>query len=234
MLRYVHFKEHPINTLGRDFVLGDLHGCIDLLGDALSRVNFSFQADRLFCVGDLVDRGPSSLACLRLLDEPWFYSVQGNHENMMLAAINAGAKSPAWEGWIKNGGDWYLELSKADKSEVASYLPKIAKLPIACTIDTSSGHTVGVCHAETPTHDWHTMRSGEKLNADQIWRALWGRRIIREQQKFIVRGIDATFHGHTIVHDWRQQGNMFFIDTGAYVQQKLTLLEITQDLIRRD
>jgi len=57
----------PSNTLGRDFVIGDLHGCFDLLERLMKAVDFNFDKDRLFSVGDLVDRGPYSLSCLQLI-----------------------------------------------------------------------------------------------------------------------------------------------------------------------
>jgi len=67
----------PANTLGRDFIVGDLHGCRSLLEDLLAEVAFDGARDRLFSVGDLVDRGPDSEGCLELLKEPWFYPVLG-------------------------------------------------------------------------------------------------------------------------------------------------------------
>ena len=71
------FKE---NWHGRDFVLGDLHGCLELLQIEMIKVGFNEETDRIFSVGDLVDRGPDSLKCLELVFEPWFHSVLGNHE----------------------------------------------------------------------------------------------------------------------------------------------------------
>src|SRR3546814_19725952 len=74
----------PANTAGRDFIVGDLHGCLDLLQVELARIAFDPTRDRLFSVGDLTDRGPDSMGCLRLLREPWFYAVPGNHEDLLL------------------------------------------------------------------------------------------------------------------------------------------------------
>jgi len=68
------------NTRGRDFVIGDLHGCLEAVDDTLAAVGFDTSADRLFCCGDLVDRGDDNEAVVALIDEPWFYSVRGNHD----------------------------------------------------------------------------------------------------------------------------------------------------------
>ena len=82
------FHQHlPANTVGRDFIVGDLHGCLDLLHAELARLQFEPAKDRLFSVGDLADRGPDSMGCLRLLREPWFHAVRGNHEDMLIAYV---------------------------------------------------------------------------------------------------------------------------------------------------
>ena len=82
-----------INELGRDFVVGDLHGCIDHFERLLDQIEFDAEKDRMFSVGDLVDRGPDSMACLRLLKEPWFHAVLGNHEDMMLDAVSSNLRN---------------------------------------------------------------------------------------------------------------------------------------------
>lgn len=78
-----HFEPNPH---GRDLVVGDIHGCMEQFECVLARANFDFQRDRLFSVGDLVDRGDHSARALRLLAEPWFHVVIGNHEAMLQAA----------------------------------------------------------------------------------------------------------------------------------------------------
>ena len=49
------------NRMGRDFVVGDVHGCFRTLERCLRQVRFDRDRDRLFSVGDLVSRGPHSL-----------------------------------------------------------------------------------------------------------------------------------------------------------------------------
>lgn len=68
----------------------------------------------MFSVGDLVDRGPDSLACLQLIREPWFHCVLSNHEQMMFEAFNGGYMG---QFWLMNGGVWGMETLN-----VANYL----------------------------------------------------------------------------------------------------------------
>ncbi|MFT8209556.1 MAG: metallophosphoesterase [Symbiopectobacterium sp.] len=52
------------------WVVGDLHGCYQQLKQQLVARNFDERCDLLIAVGDLIDRGPDSAACLALLDAP--------------------------------------------------------------------------------------------------------------------------------------------------------------------
>ena len=73
-------KVFPANRMGRDFVIGDIHGCYDDVMRLLSFVQFNRYNDRLFSVGDLIHRGDKSEECLSLLKESWFFSALGNHD----------------------------------------------------------------------------------------------------------------------------------------------------------
>ena len=69
----------PANTTGIDWIVGDLRGMYDHLVTLLAYINFNTDTDRLFLVGDLINRGPKSIECLRLLKEPFVYCAMGNH-----------------------------------------------------------------------------------------------------------------------------------------------------------
>lgn len=105
-------KKFPLNKHGRDFIVGDLHGCYDALETELNRVNFDDTKDRLFSVGDLIDRGPDSLKCAELIYEPWFHAVQGNHERMAFTAmLNIASPYHRPDDFIYNGGSWIFSVN---------------------------------------------------------------------------------------------------------------------------
>lgn len=99
------------------FAIGDLQGCSDDFSRLLKQIGFDKQTgDRLWLVGDLVSRGPDSLACLRqvyaLRDQ--LHCVLGNHDLHLLA--QAAGVSP------KQRGDLQAILGAPDAEELLHWL----------------------------------------------------------------------------------------------------------------
>ena len=230
MFRYIHYQPVAANTQGRDFILADLHGCFPQLKTAMQAVNFNPSCDRLLSVGDLIDRGEESLNCLKLLREEWFFAVQGNHENMMLGGLKAGPGSDPWRGWMQNGGDWYEKLNRQQLQTFKTLLPLVTQMPITAIVETKFGKTIGLSHAQPPIFDWKKLNDGYRLSGDEIWRAMWSREVLRKKITTPVEGVDITFHGHTIIRQAKKVANMNFIDTGFYVNKKVSLIEVSEEL----
>lgn len=78
-----------------NYLIGDLQGCCDALKRLLDKIDFSPSRDHIYLLGDLVNRGPSSLATLRLLIALGDSAtcLLGNHD-LHLLAIAHEAKKP--------------------------------------------------------------------------------------------------------------------------------------------
>ncbi|WP_439115071.1 symmetrical bis(5'-nucleosyl)-tetraphosphatase [Hydrogenophaga sp.] len=78
-----------------NYMIGDVQGCDEALGRLLETIDFSPSRDTLYLLGDLVNRGPQSLAVLRRLMalEGAAHCLLGNHDLHLLATAQ-GVRKP--------------------------------------------------------------------------------------------------------------------------------------------
>jgi serine/threonine protein phosphatase 1 len=226
------------NTQGRDFFISDLHGHKPKFERALARVGFDLEAgDRLFCVGDLVDRGNDNLQILgKQLHWPGFYSIKGNHELMLLdqfyqQPLNYGIYS---YGGMRNthtlnGGRWFEKCRQSTRERVVQ---QISALPLTLEVNTAYGR-IGLVHAEVPLgeSDWSTFITKLSTDGKLVDQAVWGRDVLYAHQAGrkieAVVGIDAVIHGHTLVSQPVAVANRLYIDTGLETGE-VTILSAEQ------
>ena len=150
------------NDAGRDFVVGDVHGEFKTLTYLLSMVEFDAGNDRLFAVGDLIDRGPRSTDALKWMESGRIaVCVRGNHEQMLLRRIEVVESNPgALESWAMH--PWFEQ--EIDRRDWARWKDMIRAMPIAATVHTPAG-PVGLVHATPTARNWETtlaqLRAGD-------------------------------------------------------------------------
>jgi serine/threonine protein phosphatase 1 len=216
-----HFTE---NLLGKDYVVGDIHGCFRKLERELAEIGFDETKDRLFAVGDLVDRGPDSEEALDWLAKSWFNSVRGNHEQMAIDFIDGNSDRYMY---AYNGGQWFLDICDADERLGRMYAQVFRELPIA--IDITVGNKVyGIIHADCPGGDWSKLEQGFSGVQSQDYEnlAMWSRDRINGMDKSFVQNAELVYVGHTPLREIKVLGNVIYVDQGACFGGELTLLEI--------
>lgn len=206
-------KRFGKNLNGRDFFVGDIHGMFGMLEDAMRLVNFDESVDRVFSVGDLVDRGNRSEEVVDWVNKSWFNAVRGNHEDM---AIRYPRGNMDVYNYIQNGGGWMTDLNFASQRKISEGLDE---LPYMIEVETNRG-LVGLIHAECPANDWEVAQfmlsskhAAECKKAQAV--ALWSRSRISLCDESNVNGIDYLVVGHTPLNKVTRLGNVIFIDTGA-------------------
>ena len=100
----------------RTFAIGDIHGCAATLRRLVRDQLRPEPSDRIYLLGDLIDRGPDSKGVLDFIFELQerglsVASVRGNHEEMCL---QAGSDIYYRELWKANGGLHTLASFQAD------------------------------------------------------------------------------------------------------------------------
>jgi predicted phosphodiesterase len=65
-------------------VISDIHGCLAETKLLLDKCNYNHGIDHVISVGDLVDRGPEPLECIRFMKDINATVVLGNHEDKYL------------------------------------------------------------------------------------------------------------------------------------------------------
>jgi len=218
-------KKLKNNTVGKDYFVGDIHGCYEQLMEALVKIKFNAHTDRLISVGDLVDRGPDSVKCLNLLKEPWFHAVSGNHEDMMIKSFR---REWPTHNYIQNGGKWFFHLPYEEQKQLV--LLADTKMTLVIEVETDIG-VIGVIHANAPDdwHEYHQLNDDEDFFDDTLVEdTIWGRRRIYGNQSGRVKGIDYVVVGHTPVEDVTVLDNIVYIDTGAVYNNSLTILSVDE------
>jgi len=99
------------------YAIGDVQGCHQSLRALLDQIRFNRMRDRLWFTGDLVNRGPESLAVLRFVRDlgERAVSVLGNHD-LHLLAVAAGATK------LKKHDTLQEILSATDRDELLRWL----------------------------------------------------------------------------------------------------------------
>lgn len=89
----------------RRIVIGDVHGHYDGLMTLLEALAPGWD-DRVYFLGDLIDRGPKSAQVVEFVKESSYQTLLGNHEQLMLDALpNGPVDLRSWQAWLYSGGD---------------------------------------------------------------------------------------------------------------------------------
>jgi calcineurin-like phosphoesterase family protein len=227
----------PLSDPTRVYVIGDIHGCADLLDRMVGEITKDLAAhpvaDTLVVtVGDYVDRGPDSRGVIeRLLCNPFptrFIALKGNHEVLLEGFLHNPQTGDYWRrlGGLETMQSYGIPVAdligKKDYPAVAQALARAipaAHLGFFASLRTSV--TVGkyfICHAgvrpEVPLE--------RQTEEDLLW--------IREP--FLTSRIDfgkIVVHGHTPAAEPEVLPNRINVDTGAFMTGRLTCAVLEAD-----
>jgi len=209
----------------RAYVIGDVHGRLDLLEDLLAKIHAEMQhrpsrKTLLVFVGDLIDRGPSSsevIERLRTYRRPGIQPVflLGNHEEVLLRIV--GGDESLIASWLQFGGLQCLESYGVDVSKLrgrsAQQVIEIARATIPANHVEFLESFIDSCRFG----DYLFVHAGIRPGIELEFQSQADMRWIREP--FLFDDTDHGFvvvHGHTISEEVEDRPNRIGIDTGAY------------------
>lgn len=205
-------------------LIGDLHGCADLLRRFLALRQGHFPQARIIFLGDMIDRGPDSASVLALVREEvarGAVALAGNHEAMFLDFLDKADPGP---GWLKHGGfemiaSYGIDPAGGDPSDLRDRLRAamgaeteawLRALPLYWQSGNLVATHAGMDPARPPSAQeagvlqWGHRDFGRLLRPDGLWVA----------------------HGHNVVDKAFAQGGRIALDTGAYATGRLSFAVI--------
>lgn len=115
------------------YAIGDIHGGANTFRALLDKINLSLE-DRLYLLGDYIDRGPDSKGVLDVImqllaDGYEVRPVRGNHEDMLLEAVT-GTNDDFLKYWLEEWGDTLKSFGVSAPQDLpVRYLTLLDQLP---------------------------------------------------------------------------------------------------------
>lgn len=223
----------------RIYAIGDIHGRVDLLNDAIRKIDADLAAapcDTHICVfvGDYIDRGPDSRAVLDVLvNLPRAHPtvcLAGNHELYALRFLKTPYSMTAWlnAGGLETLRSYGIELdtpqnrgrveaaAEAFRQRLGAHGEFLATLPTTFTLG-----------------DYLFVHAGIRPNIALGWQAVED--LVTIRQPFLSH--EGSFgkivvHGHSPVAAVDIRPNRINIDTGAYATSRLSCIALERNDVR--
>jgi serine/threonine protein phosphatase 1 len=210
----------------RRIVIGDVHGHYDTLMSLLDAIA-PMSDDKVYFLGDLIDRGPQSAQVVDFVKESPYSCLLGNHEQMLLDILGDGEiYGPALQAWLYSGGHTTIN-SYGEGGVRSDHLAWMRTLPTYLDLG-----DVWLVHAGV-----NPRMPLEKQTSDQF---CWVRDEFHSihkpyfSDKLIITGHTITFTLPGVLPGQIAQGcGWLDIDTGAYHPKSgwMTALDITNAIV---
>ena len=229
-------EKGPAGARGwRAYVVGDIHGRLDLLDELLAKIHRDLgrrhaRKTLLVFVGDLIDRGPNSAQVLERLRtyrrdgvRPVF--LLGNHEEVLLRILNGDSELISKWRWF--GGSECLQSYGMDPASLTGLNGEAAVAVVRNALPPAHVEFLESFDDSLRFGDFLIVHAGIRPGIEIEQQRQTDLRWIREP--FLFDETDHGFvvvHGHTITPRVDVRPNRIGIDTGAYRTGVLTALGI--------
>ncbi len=212
-------------------VIGDIHGCYLTLVELYEQILKKYPDIKVYSVGDLIDRGNKSFEVMEFVLENKILFTPGNHEYMFYYFFKDPTSTFA-KSWIFNGSDATLASYDDHGEKVFEHIEIIKKAPLFFnTADCFISHAgiskeykevLGSSADNDPGVLYDLIKKDFRSDKGVLW--------LREQALNIgkLQIIGHTKHQEITLDE---EANAIYIDTGAYVGNKLSAVVVDKEQI---
>lgn len=204
---------------GRTLIIGDVHGCLEMLKRLMEKVAWQPQRDSLIFLGDYIDRGKDAMGVVeyilslsRLSSD--VHCIMGNHEAIFLDYLEGRDR----RSFIMNGGAVTLESYQAARG--------LREGPLVPETHLDFYRRLKPC---LELEDYWVVHAGFRpslaIDKQTLMEMIW----IRDP--FIFSDYDfgkRVIFGHTPFYEPFVMRNKIGLDTGAVYGNKLTCLDLPE------
>lgn len=220
----------------RTIIVGDIHGCIDEFNELIKTISYKKKSDRLILLGDLVDRGPDSVAVVKRAREMDLECVMGNHEHKFMKWF----RSHGSNGDVYDPKGYYTKFSDAD----VNYIARMDNyIKIDNTIIVHAGLRPGVSLVNQTKDDMYYIRYmdvdskfislkkisrlGKAATGAHFWTESW------TGPESIIYGHNVHSYEDPLIEEVRPGVTCYGLDTGCCFGGRLTALVLeTKEVIQ--
>jgi serine/threonine protein phosphatase 1 len=210
-------------------VIGDVHGCYYTLKQLVDKIKNKFPNIKIFCVGDLVDRGNNSYEVIEFIKAQSILYTLGNHDYMFYSNMRDPFSLMA-KSWNYNGAETTLTSYKDKLNQMDEHLDLINNASLFYNLDDCFISHAGISKSIKDKLPENFLSSDSQL--DKILRndlfnqnsIIWARSELLNIGKLQVVG-----HTHRKEVYFDKVSNALYIDTTVFGNNKLSAAIVEQN-----
>lgn len=212
-------------------VIGDVHGCYYTLKQLVEKIKNKYPDIKIYCVGDLVDRGNNSFEVIEFVVSEKILFTIGNHDFMFYSNMRDPFSLMA-KSWNYNGAETTLASYKDKLEQMDEHLDVIINSPLFFNLDDCFISHAGI------SKSFNDKLPENFLSDDAFLTDLLSNNLYDQNSIIWARGdllnigkLQVVGHTHRKEVYFDRDANAVYIDTTAYGNNKLTAVIVDQNRI---
>ena len=212
-------------------VIGDVHGCYYTLKQLVEKIKNKYPDIKIYCVGDLVDRGNNSFEVIEFVIAEKILFTIGNHDFMFYSNMRDPFSLMA-KSWNYNGAETTLASYKDKLDQMDEHLDVIINSPLFFNLDDCFISHAGI------SKSFNDKLPKNFLSNDTFLKEILSNNLYDQNSIIWTRGdllntgkLQVVGHTHRKEVFFDKDANAVYIDTTAYGNNKLTSVIVDQNRI---